>query len=168
LTGWIEHYAAGMDHGWNYINVRPIVEFKAMSMSEVHAPPPEVEIGETFTLGIKYVDPEGTPITDASVTAMLKGDPTPYPLEHVGSGTYQVDFDTSDWFEGDYTIRVEATATGFTSAVTAFDLEAVEPEQPTQPPPPSFWESYGATVTGVVAVLAVIAIVAVYMYARKS
>ena len=168
LTGWVEHFGSGMDHFWNYINVRPIVELKSMSMSEVHAPPPEVEIGKTFTLGIKYVDPEGTPITDASVTAMLTGDPTPYTLEHVGTGEYEVDFDSSDWFEGDYTIRVEAKATGFYTSLTTFALEAEEPAPPTPPPAPSFWESYGATLTGVIALLAVIAVAAVYYMSRKT
>jgi len=170
LTGWIEHFGAGMDHFWNYINLRPIVELKSMSISVTHTPPPDVEIGETFTLGIKYIGPEG-PVTDLSVSAMLTGDPTPYVLEHVGVGEYETAFDSSDWHEGDYTIRVEAKATGFYTSLTTFALEAEEPEPPappTPPPEPGFWESYGATVTGVVVVLAVIAVAAVYMYGRKS
>jgi peptide/nickel transport system substrate-binding protein len=169
LTGWIEHFGSGMDHFWNYINLRPIVEMKSMSVSVVSTPPPECEIGDDFTLGITYTGPDG-PVTTASVSAMLTGDPTPYPMEHVGSGTYECDFDTSDWHEGDYTIRVEAKATGFTSELTTFAIESMEPvvEEPDEPEPPSFWESYGATVTGVVVVLAVVAVAAVYMYGRKS
>jgi len=98
---------------------------------------------------------------------MLTGDPTPYQLEHVASGTYEYDFDTSDWHEGDYTIRVEAKATGFISELTTFAIESVEPfvEDPDEP---GFWESYGATVTGVGVVLAVVAVAAVYMYGKKS
>ena len=169
LTGWVEHFGAGMDHMWNYINLRPIVEMKSMSVSVVNTPPPECEIGDDFTLGITYTGPEG-PVTTASVSAMLTGDPTPYTMEHVGSGTYEYDFDTSDWHEGDYTIRVEAKATGFTSELTTFAIESMEPvvEEPDEPEPPSFWESYGATVTGVVVVLAVVAVAAVYMYGKKS
>jgi hypothetical protein len=173
-----------MDHFWNYINLRPIVEMKSMSVSVVSTPPPECEIGDDFTLGIKYIGPEG-PVTTASVSAMVTGDPTPYPMEHVGSGTYECDFDTSDWYEQDYTIRVEAKATGFVSELTTFAIESVEPvveepeepdepetpdepDEPEEPDEPGFWESYGATVTGVVVVLAVIAVAATYMYGRKS
>jgi peptide/nickel transport system substrate-binding protein len=174
LTGWVEHYGEGMENLWSWINVRPIVELKAMSTSIVHTPPPEVDIGETFMLGIKYLDPEGNPITDASITAMLTGDPTSYTLEHVGEGTYQIDFDTTDWFEGDYTIRVDAKAKGFYTMLTTFALKSKIPPTPTPTPgptptpPPTFWESYGATVTGVVVVLAVIAVVATYYMARKT
>jgi len=169
LTGWIEHFGAGMDHFWNYLNLRPIVELQSMSVSVVNTPPPECEIGDDFTLGITYTGPEG-PVTTASVSAMLTGDPTPYTLVHVGSGTYECDFGTSDWHEGDYTIRVEAKATGFTSELTTFAIESVEPfvPEPDEPDEPGFWESYGATVTGVVVVLAVVAVAAVYMYGRKS
>lgn len=168
LTGWVDHFAAGMSNFWNFINVRPRVELKAMSISIVNTPPPEVEIGETFTLGIKYLGPEGESITDATVTALLTGDPTTYTLEHVGGGTYEVDFDTSTWFEGDYTIRVDGEAIGYNPLLTAFDLEAAEPAPPTPPPPPTFWESYGATLTGVIVLLAVIAVAATYYLARKT
>jgi hypothetical protein len=169
LTGWVERFDSGMDHFWNYINLRPIVEMKSMSVSVVSTPPPECEIGDDFTLGITYTGPEG-PVTTASVYAMLTGDSTPYPLEHVGSGTYECDFDTSDWHEGDYTVRVEAKATGFTSELTTFAIESMEPvvEEPDEPEEPGFWESYGATVTGVVVVLAVVAVAAVYQFGRKS
>jgi len=167
LTGYVEHFGSGMDHFWNYINVRPIVELKSMSISVTHTTPPYVEIGETVTLGIKYIGPEG-PVTDASVTAMLTGDPTPYTLEHVGAGEYEASFDSSGWSEGDYTIRVEAKATGFYASLTTFALEAEEPPPPIPPPEPTFWESYGATLTGVIALLAVIAVVATYFMTRKT
>jgi len=172
FTGWIEVLDEGMANGWNYINVRAtaLQTMKSMSISVVNTPPPEVEIGETITLGLKYMGPEGEAITDATVTAMLTGDPTPYALEHVGDGTYRTNFDTSGWYTGDYTIRVDATAIGYTDLLTTFALEAEEPAPPTPPtptPPPSFWESYGATVTGVVVLLAIVAIVAVYWFAKK-
>ncbi|GAH62348.1 unnamed protein product, partial [marine sediment metagenome] len=164
LTGWIEHFGEGMDHMWNYINLRPIVEMKSMSVSIVNIPPPECEIGEAFTLGITYTGPEG-PVTTASVSAMLTGDPTPYVLEHAGSGKYDCIFSTSNWHEGDYTIRVEAKAKGFTSELTTFALKSVVPfvEEPEEP---GFWETQGSTVTGAVIVIAVIAIAAVW-YKRK-
>ncbi len=169
LTGWVDYFASGRGTFMDYINVRAIAlqTLKAMSISVVNTPPPEVEIGETITLGLKYTGPEGEAITDASVTALLTGDPTPYDLEHVGDGTYRTTFDTSGWETGDYTIKVDANAVGYIDLMTTFALEAEEPAPPTPPPAPSFWESYGATVTGVVVVLALIAIVAVYMFARK-
>jgi len=169
FTGWIADFGDGMEHTWNWINLRLIVDLKSMSVSVVSTPPPECEIGDDFTLGITYTGPEG-PVTTASVQAMLTGDPTPYQMEHVGSGTYECDFDTSDWHEGDYTIRVEAKATGFIAELTTFAIESMEPfvEEPDEPDEPGFWESYGATVTGVVVVLAVVAVAAVYMYGRKS
>lgn len=169
FTGWVEHFGAGMDHFWNYINLRLIMDMKSMSISVMSIPPPEVEIGEDFTLGIKYTGPEG-PVTTASVSAMLTGDPTSYTLEHVGSGTYEFDFDTSTWYEGDYTIRVEAKATGYLAELTTFAIESVEPavEEPDEPDEPSWWEAQGPTVTGAVIVVAVIAIAAVYMYGRKT
>jgi len=88
-------------------------------------------------------------------------------LEHVGSGTYECDFDTSAWHEGDYTIRVEAKATGFIAELTTFAIESVEPAVE-EPDEPSWWEAQGPTITGAVIVLAVIAIAAVYMYGRKT
>jgi hypothetical protein len=138
-----------------------------MSISVVNTPPPEVEIGETITLGIKYTGPEGEALTGAAVMALVTGDPTSYPLEHVGDGTYRKTFDTTGWLEGDYTIKVDARLVGYSDSVTTFTLEAAEPEPPEPEPEPSFWESYGATVTGVVVVLALVAIAAVYMYAKK-
>jgi len=168
LTGWVKHYGLGMENGWNWINVRPIVQLKSMSVSVMNSPPPEVEIGKTFTLGLKYVDPAGAPITDATITAMLTGDPTTRVLTHAGGGTYKIDINTSKWSEGDYTIRVDAEAKGFNTELTTFALKAKTPPPPTPPTPPTFWESYGATVTGVVVVLAIVAIAAVYRYARKS
>ncbi|MGD2201535.1 MAG: ABC transporter substrate-binding protein, partial [Candidatus Bathyarchaeota archaeon] len=169
LSGWVDHFAAGRGTFWDYINVREIASqtLKSMSISVVNTPPPEVEIGDTFTLGVKYTDPAGEAVTEASVTAMLTGDPTPYELESVADGTYEMSFDTSGWNEGDYTIRVESTATGYTDLLTTFAIEASEPAPPTPPPEPSFWESYGATVTGVVVVLAIVAVAAVYMYGKK-
>jgi len=186
FTGWVEDFGAGMDIFWNYINLRLIVETKSMSVSIIGTPPPEVEIGEDFTLGITYTGPEG-PVTTANVQAMLTGDPTPYVLEHVGLGTYECDFDTSAWYEGDYTIRVEAKATGYIAELTTFAIESVEPvieepdveepdveepdvEEPDiqEPDEPGFWEAQGATVTGIVIVLAVIAVAVTYMYGRKN
>jgi hypothetical protein len=164
LTGWVKDFDDHMDHWFNYISVRPIVELKPMSISVVNTPPPEVDIGDSFKLGIKYSGPEGEELTDAEVTAIITGDPTPYPLSHVGGGTYEVDFDTTGWFADDYVIRVDAIATGYNSLLSTFSIEAVEPEAP---PPPSFWESYGATITGVVVVLAVVAVAAVYMMGRR-
>ena len=73
-------------------------------------------------------------------------------------------FSTSNWHEGDCIIRVEAKATGFTSELTTFALEAVEPfvEEP------GFGETQGPKVTDVVIVIAVIAIAAAYKYGRKT
>ena len=170
LTGWVDAFGSERgDHIWDRINIRDkaLQTLKAMSISVVNTPQPEVEIGETITVGIKYTGPQGEAVTSATVTAMLTGDPTPYPLEHVGDGTYRTTFDTSGWAEGDYTIRVDSRAVGYNDLLTTFALEVEEPAPPTPPPPPSFWESYGATVTGVVVVLALVAIVAVYMFARK-
>jgi len=169
LTGWIDDFDAGRGHFWDMINVREkaLQTLKSMSISVVSTPPPEVEIGDTFTLGVKYTDEEGDPLTDAHVTTMVTGDPNPYEMEHVGDGTYEVTFDTTDWEEGTYTLRVDASATGFSEDLTTFSIEVAEPAPPTPPPEPSFWESYGATVTGVVVVLAIVAVVAVYMYSKK-
>ncbi|GAH81042.1 unnamed protein product, partial [marine sediment metagenome] len=71
------------------------------------------------------------------------------------------------WHEGDYTIRVEAKATGFLAELTTFAIESVEPfvEEEEEP---GFWESQGPTITGAVIVLAVIAIAYVYMSQRKT
>jgi hypothetical protein len=98
---------------------------------------------------------------------LVTGDPTSYSLEHEGAGVYTTTFDTTAWEEGDYTIRVDSSATGYSGLITSFALEASEPAPPEPPEEPSFWESYGATVTGVVVVLAIIAVAAVYMYGRK-
>jgi peptide/nickel transport system substrate-binding protein len=167
LTGWIDEFDAGRGTDWDRINVRvaALQEMKSFGVSVVDTPPPEVELGETITLGIKYTGPEGEAITDALVTAMVTGDPTTYQLEHVGGGTYTATFSTSGWLTGKYTIRAEAKAQGYNELITAFDVDAVEAEAEEEP---TFWESYGATVTGVVVVLAVIAVAAVYMYGRKS
>jgi hypothetical protein len=169
LTGWIDHYGVGRGNFWDYINVRAteLQMLKAMSISVVNTPPPEVEIGETFTLGLKYTGPGGESLTEASVSALVTGDPTSYPLEHVGDGVYRETFDTSGWLEGDYTVKVDSRSVGYLDSVTTFALEAMEPAPLTPPPEPSFWESYGATVTGAVVVLAVVAIVAVYRFAKK-
>ena len=168
LTGWVDDFDDGRGVAWDYINLRAkaLQTLKAISLSVVNIPPPEVEIGETFTLGLMFTGPEGEALTDATVTAMLTGEPTPYPLEHVGTGTYRTTFDTSGWYEGDYTIKVDARSVGYNDFMTTFALEAAEPA-PIEPHIPTFWESYGATVTGVVVVLALVAIVAVYMFARK-
>jgi peptide/nickel transport system substrate-binding protein len=169
LTGWIDHYGVGRGNFWDWVNLRAtaLQTLKAMSISVVNTPPPEVEIGETITLGIKYTGPEGEALTGATVMALVTGDPTSYPLEHVGEGTYRKTFDTTDWLEGDYTIKVDARLVGYSDSVTTFTLEAAEPAPPEPEPEPSFWESYGATVTGVVVVMALVAIAAVYMYAKK-
>jgi hypothetical protein len=181
LTGWVDDFDSGRGHFWDMVNLRAIElqTIKYMSISVVDTPPPEVDIGEMIDLGVKYTGPDGEAITEATVTALVTGDPTPYPLEHKGAGLYSTTFDTSDWLEGDYTIRVDASALGYSGLITSFALEASEPPPeptptpapgPTPTPPPeepSFWESYGPTVTGVVVVLAVIAIAAVYMYGRK-
>ena len=76
-------------------------------------------------------------------------------------------FSTSNWHEGDCIIRVEAKATGFTSELTTFALEAVDPfvEEPEEP---GFGETQGPKVTDVVIVIAVIAIAAAYKYGRKT
>jgi hypothetical protein len=132
----------------------------------VNTPPPEVEIGETFTLGLKFTGPQDEALTDAAVSALVTGDPTSYPLEHEGDGVYSKSFDTSGWMEGDYTIKVDARSVGYIDSVTTFAIDAAEPAPPSPPPEPSFWESYGATVTGVVVVLAVVAIVAVYRFKK--
>ena len=169
LTGWIDHYGVGRGNFWDWVNLRAtaLQTLKAMSISVVNTPPPDVEIGETITLGIKYTGPEGEALTGATVMALVTGDPTSYPLEHVGEGTYRKTFDTTGWLEGDYTIKVDARLVGYSDSVTTFTLEAAEPAPPEPEPEPSFWESYGATVTGVVVVLALVAIAAVYMYAKK-
>jgi hypothetical protein len=138
-----------------------------MSVAVINTPPPEVEIGDTIELGLDYSGPEGEAIIEATVTALITGDPTAYSLENLGDGMYKTTFDTTDWTEGDYTIRVDASAIGYSDLLTTFSVELVEPEPPEPPEEPSFWESYGATVTGVVVVLAVIAVAAVYMYGRK-
>ena len=138
---------------------------KSMSVSVTDTPPPEIEIGEAITLGIKYTGPEGELITDASVTAMLTGDPTSHAMEHVGGGTYRTTFDTADWTEGSYTMRVSAVAVGFNDRITTFAIEASEPAAPEEP---AFWESYGATVTGMTVVFALIAILFVYKYASRT
>jgi len=169
LTGWVDHYGVGRGNFWDWVNLRAtaLQTLKAMSISVVNTPPPDVEIGETITLGIKYTGPEGEALTGATVMALVTGDPTSYPLEHVGEGTYRKTFDTTGWLEGDYTIKVDARLVGYSDSVTTFTLEAAEPAPPEPEPEPSFWESYGATVTGVVVVLALVAIAAVYMYAKK-
>jgi peptide/nickel transport system substrate-binding protein len=169
LTGWVDHYGTGRGNFWDYINIRAteLQTLKAMSISVVNTPPPEVEIGETITLGIKYTGPEGEALTGATVMALVTGDPTSYALEHVSDGTFRKTFDTTGWLEGDYTIKVDARLVGYSDSVTTFTLEAAEPAPPEPEPEPSFWESYGATVTGVVVVLALVAIAAVYMYAKK-
>lgn len=169
LTGWVDHYGVGRGNFWDYVNVRAtdLQMLKAMSISVVNTPPPEVEIGETFTLGLKFTGPGGESLTEASVSALVTGDPTSYPLEHMGDGVYRETFDTSGWLEGDYTVKVDARSVGYIDSVTTFALEAAAPAPLTPPPEPSFWESYGATVTGVVVVLAVVAIVAVYRFAKK-
>jgi hypothetical protein len=169
LTGWIDDFDSGRGNFWDYLNVRSkeLQMLKAMSISVVNTPPPEVEIGETFTLGVKYTGPSGEEVTDAVVTAMLTGDPTPYAVEHVGSGTYTMSFDTTGWMEDTYTLRVSASATGYNEQLTTFNIDASEPAPPEPPEEPSFWESYGATVTGVVIVLAVVAIYGVYKFGRQ-
>jgi peptide/nickel transport system substrate-binding protein len=169
LTGWVDDFDSGRGTFFDYINLRSIEKqtIKSMSISVVNTPPPDVEIGETITLGVKYTGPEGDAITDATVKALVTGDPTSYSLEHEGAGLYTTTFDTTAWEEGDYTIRVDASATGYSGLITSFALEASEPAPPEPPEEPSFWESYGATVTGVVVVLAIIAVAAVYMYGRK-
>jgi hypothetical protein len=172
LTGWVDDFDSGRGTFFDYINLRSIEKqtIKSMSISVVNTPPPDVEIGETITLGVKYTGPEGEAITDATVKALVTGDPTSYSLEHEGAGLYTTTFDTTAWEEGDYTIRVDASATGYSGLITSFALDASEPAPPEPPEPPeepSFWESYGATVTGVVVVLAIIAVAAVYMYGRK-
>jgi hypothetical protein len=181
LTGWLPHFGDGMEHWLNMITVRKadLQVMKAMSVAIINTPPPEVEIGDAIVLGLDYSGPDGEAITEATVTAMLTGDPTSYSLENMGDGLYKTTFDTAGWNEGDYTIRVDATAIGYNDLLTTFTLEAMEPAPeptptptpgPTPTPPPeepSFWESYGPTVTGLVVVLAVIAVAAVYMYGRK-
>jgi len=169
LTGWVDHYGVGRGNFWDYINLRAtaLQTLKTMSISVVNTPPPEVEIGEPFTLGLKFTGLEGEALTGATVSVLLSGDPTSYPLEHVGDGVYRRTFQTSGWFEGDYTLKVDARYVGYVDSVTTFELEAAEPAPPTPPPTPTFWESYGATVTGVVVVLAIVAIFAVYRIAKK-
>jgi hypothetical protein len=181
LTGWIPHYGDGMEHWLNIITVRDasLQVMKAMSVSVVNNPPQEVEIGDSIELGLEYSGPDGEAITEATVTALLTGDPQSYSLENLGDGIYKTTFDTTGWTEGAYTIRVDATAIGYSDLLTAFSLTAKEPAPeptptptpgPTPTPPPeepSFWESYGPTITGVVVILAVIAVAAVYMYGRK-
>jgi len=166
LEGWVDDFDAGRGNFWDYVNVRPKVSLNPMSIFVVNTPPPEVEIGDTITVGIKYTGPSGEEITDATVTALVTGDPTSYVLAHSGAGTYGTTFDTTGWPEGDYTLRIEATAVGYNDELTMFAVDIAEPA-PDIPPEPSFWESYGATVTGVVVVLAVIAIVFVSRSAKK-
>ncbi|MBN2333984.1 ABC transporter substrate-binding protein [Candidatus Bathyarchaeota archaeon] len=167
LTGWVDDFDAGRGNFWDYVNVRPKVSLKAMSISVVNTPAPEVEIGDTITVGIKYIGPSGEEITDAEVTALVTGDPTSYVLAHAGAGTYRTTFDTTGWLEGDYTLRIDATAVGYNELLTTFAVDVAEPAPELPPEEPSFWESYGATVTGVVVVLAVVAIVFVYRSAKK-
>jgi peptide/nickel transport system substrate-binding protein len=167
LTGWVNSFDNPRGNSWDIINVREkaLQTLKSMSVSVIDTPPPEVEIGEVITLGIKYTGPEGESITEASVTAMLTGDPTSHAMEHVGGGTYRVTFDTADWTEGSFTMRVSAVAIGFNDRITTFAMEASEPAALEEP---NFWGSYGATVTGVAVVSALIAIVIVYKYASRT
>jgi hypothetical protein len=167
LTGWVDSFDNPRGNSWDIINVREkaLQTLKSMSVSVTDTPPPEIEIGEAITLGIKYTGPEGELITDASVTAMLTGDPTSHVMEHAGGGTYRTTFDTVGLTEGSYTMRVSAVAVGFNDRITTFAIEASEPAAPEEP---TFWEAYGATVTGVAVVLALIAIVAVYKYASRT
>jgi peptide/nickel transport system substrate-binding protein len=172
LTGWIDHYGLGRGNFWDWINVRAtaLQTLKAMSISVVNTPPSEVEIGDTFTVGLKFTGPGGEAITDATVSTLKTGDPTSYPLEHAGDGVYKATFDTSDWSEGDYTLKINSKSVGYIDSSTTFTVRATAPATPTPtatPAQPSFWESYGATAVGVVVVLAIIAVAAVYMYAKK-
>jgi peptide/nickel transport system substrate-binding protein len=169
LTGWVDDFDSGRGHFWDMVNLREIASqtLKSLSISVVNTPPPEVEIGDTITLGVKYTGPGGEEVTEAHVTALLTGDPTSYPLEHTGGGVYTTTFVTTDWEEGAFTIRVDASALGYNGLITTFAMDVAEPAPPEPLPEPSFWESYGATLTGVVVVLAVVAVAAVYMYAKK-
>jgi peptide/nickel transport system substrate-binding protein len=169
LTGWVDDFDDGRGIFWDMVNLREIASqtLKSLSISVVNTPPPEIEIGETFTLGVKYTGPGGEEVTEAHVTSLITGDPTPYDLQHTGAGVYKTTFDTAGWDEGDYTIRVDASAIGYNGLITTFAVDVAEPAPPEPEPEPSFWESYGATLTGVVVVLAIVAVAAVYLYAKK-
>ena len=163
LSGWVKHYGDGMSNDWCWINVRPAIGVNPMRISIVQAPPSEVEIGETVYVAIKYLDTEGNAIEDADVTAMLTGDPTPYPLVNVGAGTYQTNFDTSAWYEGIMTIRVDSVRKGLNPELTTFEVDVKTTVRPA-----SFWEAYGPALTGVIVVLAFVAIFVTYRLARRT
>jgi len=163
--GWEPGVMWSVNNGWSWWNcvLREKAVLKPMTITLTEYPAPRTAPGESVTTKISLTDPEGNPITGASVTMHIAGIPEVFELEEVETGVYSIVVSTEGWVEQPYTAKIVCSAPGFEEAATVLSFELTRLAAPT------FWEAYGPAVVGLlVIIVVVIAAYAAYAVRRRS